>query len=95
MRIGQVENLVDILNVLAAWITVFAVVVTLVAAVAYRRVRSTRVLLVAVAFALFAVKGAMLTVSLGNEWWSDNFLTASVLVDTVVIMLLAATLLRR
>ena len=87
--------MVDILNVLAAWITVFAVVVTLVAAVAYRRVRSTRVLLVAVAFALFAVKGAMLTVSLGNEWWSDNFLTASVLVDTVVIVLLAATVLKR
>jgi len=90
-----VENLADILNVLAAWITVFAVVVTLVAAVAYRRVRSTRVLLVAIAFALFAVKGAMLTVSLGNEWWNDNFLMASVLVDTVVIVLLAATLLKR
>jgi hypothetical protein len=90
-----VENLADILNVLAAWITVLAVVVTLVAAVAYRRMRSTRILLVVVAFALFAVKGAMLTVSLGNEWWSDNFLTASVLVDTVVIVLLAATLLKR
>ena len=89
------ENLADILNVLAAWITVFAAVVALVAAVAYRRVRSTRILLVAVAFALFAVKGAMLTVSLGNEWWSDNFLTASVLVDTMVIVLLAATLLKR
>ena len=85
----------DILNVLAAWITVFAAVVTLVAALAYRRVRSTRILLVVVAFALFAVKGAMLTVSLGNEWWDDNFLTASVLIDTVVIVLLAATLLKR
>ncbi len=85
----------DILNVLAAWITVFSLVVTVVAAVAYRRVRNQRVLLVAVAFALFTVKGVLLTLSLGMEWFSDNYLTASVALDTVVIVLLATTVLKR
>jgi hypothetical protein len=95
MTAELVEELVEVLNILAAWITVFAVVVTFVAAVAYRRVRNPRVLLVTVAFALFAVKGVLLTVSLSNEWLSDNFLTTSVLIDTVVIVLLAATVLKR
>jgi uncharacterized membrane protein YoaK (UPF0700 family) len=87
--------LADILNVLAAWITVFSLVVTVVAAVAYRRVRNQRVLLVAFAFALFTVKGVLLTLSLGMEGFSDNYLTASVVLDTVVIVLLATTVLKR
>ncbi len=85
----------DVLNVLAAWVTVFSLVVTVVAAVAYRRVRNQRVLLVAAAFALFTVKGLLLTLSLGSEWASDRYLTASVLLDTIVIALLAATVLKR
>jgi uncharacterized membrane protein YoaK (UPF0700 family) len=89
------EGLADILNVLAAWITVFSLVVTVVAAVAYRRVRNQRVLLVAVAFALFTVKGVLLTLSLGMESFNDNYLTASVVLDTVVIVLLATTVLKR
>ena len=53
----------DYLNVLAAWITIFSIALTVVAAVAYSRVRNTRVLLVAIAFALFAVQGVVLTLS--------------------------------
>lgn len=85
----------DVINVLAAWVTVFSLVVTVVAAVAYRRVRNQRVLLVAAAFAVFTLKGALLTVSLWSEWASGRYLTASVVMDTVVIVLLAATVLKR
>ena len=85
----------DYLNVLAAWITIFSIALTVVAAVAYRRVRNTRVLLVAVAFALFAVQGVVLTLSLVYEDWSDAYLPVSVALDTVIIVLLAMTVLKR
>lgn len=85
----------DYLNVLAAWITIFSIALTVVAAVAYRRVRNTRVLLVAVAFALFAVQGVVLTLSLVYEDWSDAYLPVSVVLDTVIIVLLAMTVLKR
>ena len=95
MDVKEAEGLADVLNVLAAWVTVFSLIVTVVAAVAYRRVRNQRVLLVAAAFAVFTLKGALLTLSLWNEWASGRYLTASVVMDTVVIVLLAATVLKR
>ena len=85
----------DYLNVLAAWITIFSIALTVVAAVAYSRVRNTRVLLVAVAFALFAVQGVVLTLSLVYEDWSDAYLPLSVALDTVIIVLLAMTVLKK
>lgn len=85
----------DYLNVLAAWITIFSIALTVVAAVAYSRVRNTRVLLVAAAFALFAVQGVVLTLSLVYEDWSDAYLPVSVALDTVIIVLLAMTVLKR
>ena len=85
----------DYLNVLAAWITIFSIALTVVAAVAYSRVRNTRVLLVAIAFALFAVQGVVLTLSLVYEDWSDAYLPVSVALDTVIIVLLAMTVLKR
>ncbi len=85
----------DYLNVRAAWITIFSIALTVVAAVAYSRVRNTRVLLVTMAFALFAVQGVVLTLSLIYEEWSDVYLPASVLLDTVIILLLAMTVLKK
>ena len=85
----------DYLNVLAAWITIFSIALTVVAGVAYHRVRNTRVLLVTVAFALFAVQGVVLTLSLMYEYWEDLYLPVSVLLDTVIIVLLAMTVLKR
>ena len=84
----------DYFNVLAAVVTIFAIVLTDVAAVAYARVRNKRVLFVAVAFALFAVKGIALTLSLINEEVSDAYILVSVLMDTVIIILLALTVLK-
>jgi hypothetical protein len=85
----------DYLNVLAAWMTIFSIALTAVAAVAYHRTRNTRVLLVTVAFALFAVQGVVLTLSLVYEGWEDLYLPLSVLLDTVIIVLLAMTVLKK
>jgi len=85
----------DYLNVLAAWITIFSIALAVVAAVAYSRVRNTRVLLVTMAFVLFAVQGVVLTMSLIYEEWDDAYLPVSVLLDTVIIVLLALTVMKK
>jgi uncharacterized membrane protein AbrB (regulator of aidB expression) len=85
----------DYLNVLAAWILIFSIALTVVAAVAYSRLRNKRVLMVMLAFALFAVKGVFLTLALFNEWVSDSYIWLSVLVDTIIIAFLALTILSK
>jgi len=85
----------DYLNVLAAWILIFSIALTVVAAIAYSRTRNKRVLMVMLAFALFAVKGVLLTAALFDEWVLDSFLWMSVVVDTVIIVFLAMTVLSK
>jgi hypothetical protein len=85
----------DYLNVFAAWILIFSVALTVVAAVAYSRMRNQRVLMVTLAFALFAVKGAVLTLSLFVEDVSDMYLAVAVVMDTIIIVLLALTVLKK
>jgi uncharacterized membrane protein YoaK (UPF0700 family) len=85
----------DYLNVLAAWILIFSVALTVVAGVAYSRTRNKRVAMVMLAFALFAVKGVLLTATLFDEWVSDSYVWMSVVVDTVIIVFLAMTVLSK
>jgi len=85
----------DYLNVLAAWILIFSIALTVIAAVAYSRTKNKRVLMVLLAFALFAVKGVLLTAALFDEWVSDSYLWMSVVVDTVIIVFLAMTVLSK
>lgn len=85
----------DYLNVLVAWILIFSIALTVVAAVAYSRTRNKRVLMVMLAFALFAVKGVLLTAVLFDEWMSETYLWMSVVVDTVIIVFLALTVLSK
>jgi hypothetical protein len=85
----------EYLNVLAAWITIFSIALTVVAGVAYSRVRNQRVLMVTLAFALFAVKGVILTLSLLIEEVSDHYLWIAVAMDTVIIVLLALTVIKK
>ena len=85
----------DYLNVFAAWILIFSIALTVVAAVAYSRMRNQRVLMVTLAFALFAVKGMVLTLSLFMEDVSDMYLAVAVVMDTIIIVLLALTLLKK
>ena len=85
----------DYLNVFAAWILIFSIALTVVAAVAYSRMRNQRVLMVTLAFALFAVKGMVLTLSLVMEDVSDMYLAVAVVMDTIIIVLLALTVLKK
>jgi hypothetical protein len=85
----------DYLNMFAAWILIFSVALTVVAAVAYSRIRNQRVLMVTLAFALFAVKGMVLTLSLFFEDVSDIYLMVAVVMDTIIIVLLALTVLKK
>ena len=85
----------DYLNVFAAWILIFSVALTVVAAIAYSRIRNQRVLMVTLAFALFAVKGMVLTLSLFFEDVSDMYLVVAVVMDTIIIVLLALTVLKK
>ncbi len=85
----------DYLNVLAAWILIFSIALTVVAAIAYSRTRNKRVLMVMLAFALFAVKGVLMTAALFDEWVLDSYLWMSVVVDTVIIVFLAMTVLSK
>ena len=85
----------EYLNVLAAWITIFSIALTVVAGVAYYRVRNQRVLMVTLAFALFAVKGVILTLSLIIKEVSDHYLWIAVAMDTVIIVLLALTVIKK
>ena len=85
----------DSLNVFAAWILIFSVALTVVAAIAYSRIRNQRVLMVTLAFALFAVKGMVLTLSLFFEDVSDMYLVVAVVMDTIIIVLLALTVLKK
>ncbi len=85
----------DYLNVFAAWILIFSVALTVVAAIAYSRIRNQRVLMVTLAFALFAVKGMVLTLSLFIEDVSDMYLAVAVVMDTIIIVLLALTVLKK
>ena len=85
----------DYMNVLAAWILILSAALTVVAGVAYSRTRNTRVLFVTLAFALFTVKGVMLTLSLIYEAVADVYIAVSVLLDTIIIVFLAATVLKK
>jgi len=85
----------DYLNVLAAWILIFSIALTVVAGVTYSRTKNKRVLMVMLAFALFAVKGVLLTAALFDEWVMDSYLWISVVVDTVIIVFLAMTVLSK
>ena len=61
----------DLTNILRAWIMIFALILFLVSIFAYYRTRHKRVLIVSVAFAIFFVKGALLSIGLANPEIED------------------------
>ena len=73
-------------NFVAAWVTVFAALLTAVAVLAYRRSRNAKVLGVAVAFALFFVKGLVVTVALFTTTQLDSVWLYMGLLDTLVLL---------
>jgi ABC-type cobalamin transport system permease subunit len=87
---------VAIENVLLAAVSVFAVVLTLIAVLAYRRTRDAHLVLLAAAFGVFFVKGLVLTILLfsGTIDLRQLFLLSGSL-DLVVLALFYGFTLRR
>ena len=86
----------DLVNFLRAWIMVFALILFIVSMVAYHRTRNKRVLIVAVAFGIFFVKGIVL--SLGLLYPDVETIIGSGLgnfLDVLILALLAITILKR
>ena len=86
----------ELLNVLRAWIMIFALILFIVSMIAYYRTRHTRVLIVSIAFAIFFIKGIVLTLGLVNpdiEAYYTSGLGDSL--DLIILILLAATILKK
>ncbi len=85
------------LEVAAALVTVFMLAVTVLSARSYARTRSRKVLVVTAAFAVFMVKGAVLSYGLMQEEvdWEGLMLLALVMDAVVAILLFVAIIARK
>ncbi len=85
------------LEVTAALVTVFMLAVTILSARSYRRSGSRKVLIVTIAFALFTLKGALISYGLMQEEvaWEELLLVALVMDALVAILLFMAVIARK
>ena len=85
------------LEIAAALLTVFMLAVTILSASSYRRTGSRKVLIVTAAFAVFFVKGLVLSIGLLEEEvrWEELMLMALVLDAIVAILLFVAVIARK
>lgn len=73
--------MVAVENILLAGVTVFAFALTVIAVLAWRRVRDTHMIFLGAAFAVFFAKGLFLSIALFTGWqnlaqlviWSSGF----------------------
>lgn len=86
----------EYLNFLRAWIMIFALILFIVSMIAYYRTRSNRVLFVSIAFAIFFVKGIILSLGLAysdvESMYNSGLGNA---LDLLILILLAATIFKR
>jgi hypothetical protein len=89
-------DLGPILNVAFAGIAVFGGVLTVLAALALRRVPSPRMALVTLGFLLIAVQGVVVGVGLFQGGWGDAtlLLVSAVFEAALLVVLFVATLVR-
>ena len=86
----------DIITTLRAWIMIFALILFIVSMIAYYRTRHKRLLLVSIAFAIFFVKGIILSVGLVNTEIESLYSSGlGDFLDLLILILLAATILKR
>ena len=85
------------LEITAALITMFMLAVTVLSARSYMRSGSTKVLIVTFAFAVFLVKGVIISYGLMQEEvaWEDLLLWALMMDAVVAILLFAAVIARK
>ena len=88
--------MVAVENVLFAALTVFALALTVIAVLAWRRARDVHLLLLTAAFTLFFVNGLVLTVALFAGWQDlAQLLIFSAGFDLVILALFYGFTLRR
>ena len=86
----------EFLNILRAWIMIFALILFIVSLFAYYRTRHLRVLLVSIAFAIFFVKGIVLTIGLIDPGIEELYTSGlGDILDLLILILLAATILKK
>lgn len=86
----------EFLNLLRAWIMVFALILFIVSLIAYTRTKNKRVLIVSIAFAIFFVKGIVLTLGLLNPDIEELYTSGlGDTFDLLILILLAATILKK
>ncbi len=85
------------LEIAAAMVTVFMLAVTVLSAMSYSRSGSRKVLIVTAAFAVFFVKGALLSYGLMQEDvdWEWLMLLALVLDAVIAVLLFVAIIARK
>lgn len=85
-----------LVNALRAWIMIFALILLIVSIVAYHRTKNKRVLIVCIAFAVFFVKGIILTLGLLDPG-IESFYSSGLgdLLDVLILILLSATILKK
>ena len=86
----------DLTNILRACITIFALFLFIVSGFAYYRTKNKRVLIVCLAFAVFFIKGIILSLGLINQDIEDLYSKGlGDMLDLVILILLATTILKK
>ena len=81
-------------NLLAGWLTTFSLLLALVAVLAYRRSGNRKVLGIAVAFALFFVKGLVVTYALFTSTVLNDVWVPMAGFDTIALLAFYVSALR-
>ena len=78
---------------IAAFFTVFAIVLFVISWITYKRMESPRLLFVTLAFLVFIIKGVL--VSIYIFWENDLYFSLSIIVDMIILLLLSFSVLRK
>lgn len=81
-------------NAVAGWLTVFSALLAVVAVLAYRRSRNSKMLGVAVAFGLFFAKGIVVTYALFTAVTLEDVWVPMAAFDTVALLAFFASALK-
>lgn len=86
----------DLENFLIAWITIFALILFIVAILTYKRTKHPRLGIICAAFALFFIKGILLTWGLVNEELHEPYiLNINIVLDSFILLFLAVSILKK
>lgn len=75
-------------DVLIAWITVFALTLLVIGVVSYRRTANRKILYITVGFALFFIKGVILSVGLYTGVLSSSNIPTSFVIHLDILLVL-------